>query len=297
MIQQDRAKIENVFIQSLQADWINSSDLKLDVLRLDLVHPVISGNKWFKLKYYLEEARVKGFNRIATFGGAYSNHIVATAYACKLHNLTCTGIIRGEEPQIFSPTLLLAKECGMQLKFVTRSAYKDKEAIKQSSPFDYWINEGGYGSKGVAGAMEIMNLVTKNYSHIICAVGTGTTLAGIIQTTDAEVIGISVMKGNEALNGQVKNLLEGSGGEKKFSINHDFHFGGYAKFSEELLDYMNAVWLQHQLPTDFVYTAKAMYATQQMILNKQIPPQSRVLLIHTGGLQGNLSLNPGRLIY
>ncbi len=105
------------------------------------------------------------------------------------------------------------------------------------------------------------------------------------------------MKGNEALTAQVKNLLSGSGNEKKFSINHDFHFGGYAKYSETLLDYMNELWLQHHLPTDFVYTGKTMFATQQMILNKSIPAHSRILLIHTGGLQGNLSLMPGKLVF
>ncbi len=134
MLQQDHAKLENVLIQSLDAAWIKERNVKLDVLRLDLIHPVISGNKWFKLKYYLQDAKEKGFNSIITFGGAYSNHIVATAYSCKLENLKCTGIIRGEEPKDYSPTLLFAKECGMELQFISRTAYKNKSRTSDKFP-------------------------------------------------------------------------------------------------------------------------------------------------------------------
>ena len=291
----------DIKIQSLQAQWLVDCCVQLDVLRLDELHPVVSGNKWFKLHYYLQEAIAQQHDTVATFGGAYSNHIVATAYACKAAGLQSIGIIRGEEPRSYSHTLLQAQAYGMQLHFISRERYKQKEALKAEYPDAYWINEGGAGAKGVAGAALILQQVQQleKYTHIVCAVGTGTTLAGVIATAlpHQQVIGVSVLKGYAALETEVRSLLTSPTRHSTFSIVHDYHFGGYAKYNNALIDYMNAAWHAYKLPTDFVYTAKALYATEALIRHKTIPQGSHVLFIHTGGLQGNLSLPAGTLAF
>jgi 1-aminocyclopropane-1-carboxylate deaminase len=285
---------ENIFTQTIHADWLQKNDARLDVLRLDKLHEIVSGNKWFKLKYYLNDAIQKHCDTIATFGGAFSNHIVATAFACHDKGMKSIGIIRGEEPAVLSHTLQIAKNYGMQLEFVTRALYHETKLIKETFGNVYWIEEGGYGNLGANGAKEILNFCgdQKKYSHIICAVGTGTMMAGLIEAIDTRqtVIGVSVMKGNYALIEKVEALLQSTEKIKSYSIEHDYHFGGYAKHPPELIDFMNQVWLQHQLPTDIVYTSKTFYAVKQMIIDSTIPKGSNVLMIHSGGLQGNLSL-------
>lgn len=289
-------------IQKMYVDWARQKNIKLDVLRLDEWHPVVSGNKWFKLKCYLKEALQKGYSTIATFGGAYSNHIVATAFACKEINLQSIGVIRGEKAQTLSHTLLQAQAYGMKLHFVSREQYKNKAFIKVQFPDVYWVEEGGYGTLGANGAADILGLVNdiENYTHIACAVGTGTTLAGLINAASLHytIIGFSVLKNNVSIKEEVAQLLPEKKGQKQTLIVHDYHFGGYAKHNAELLDFMNEMWQQHRLPLDFVYTAKAFYGLRDVIMNSNIIPyDSRVLFIHTGGLQGNLSLPKGALTF
>jgi len=290
---------ENIFTQTIHADWLQKNDAHLDVLRLDKLHEVISGNKWFKLKYYLSDVKQKNLDTIATFGGAFSNHIVATAFACHNEGLKSIGIIRGEEPSILSHSLQTAKYYGMQLEFVTRALYNNTELIKETFENVYWIEEGGYGIPGVTGAKEILNYCdsAEKYSHIVCAVGTGTMMAGIIEAVNLNqsVIGISVMKGHTLIE-KVEALLQATDKYKLYGIEHDYHFGGYAKHPPELIQFMNEVWLQHHLPTDIVYTSKTFYGVQQMIISNTIPKGSNVLMIHSGGLQGNLSL-PEKSLY
>jgi 1-aminocyclopropane-1-carboxylate deaminase len=287
-------QFDNIFTHTIHADWLQKNDAGLDVLRLDKLHNIVSGNKWFKLKYYLSDAKQKNFDTIATFGGAFSNHIVATAFACAHSGMKSIGVIRGEEPAILSHTLQTATKYGMQLEFVTRALYGDVTVIKEAFENVYWIEEGGYGDLGVKGAKEILDLCkdAAKYSHIVCAVGTGTMTAGLIEAAKANqnVIGVSVMKGNYSLIAKVEALLSDEDEMKSYSIEHDFHFGGYAKHPPELIAFMNQVWLQHQLPTDIVYTSKTLYAIKQMIVNNTISKGSNVLMIHSGGLQGNLSL-------
>jgi 1-aminocyclopropane-1-carboxylate deaminase len=291
---------KEIRVQSLHAQWLEEHKVKLDVLRLDEVHPVVSGNKWFKLYFYLQEAVAQHYNTIATFGGAYSNHIVATAYACKASGLKSIGIIRGEEPPVYSHTLLQAKAYGMQLHFVSREAYRQKETLKTLYPTAYWISEGGYGKEGVAGATLVLQQVPQllQYTHITSAAGTGTTLAGMITAAlpHQTIIGISALKGYAALEDDIRKLLS-SVEHHQFSIVHNYHFGGYAKYNPVLLEYMNEVWKTHRLPLDFVYTAKALYGTEALIRSKIIPQGSHVLIVHTGGLQGNLSLPAGTLAF
>lgn len=276
----------------------------IDVLRLDLIHPVISGNKWFKLKKYLEDAQMQRKSIILTFGGAFSNHIAATAAAANLYGLKSIGIIRGEKPEQYSHTLTEALRSGMELFFVSRESYREKKipeilSEKYHSGQLYMINEGGYGEWGARGAMDILaETDTSRYTHIVSAVGTGTTLAGLVRSCNSgqQVAGISVMKNNFSLSHEINELLPA---EKKehFKLEQAYHFGGYAKYTSELISFMNEWFRQTGIPSDFVYTGKLFYAVRNMIREKKIPPASRVLVIHSGGLQGNLSLPNGTLIF
>lgn len=287
-------QFENIYTQTIEADWLTQKNMQLDVLRTDLLHEFISGNKWFKLKYYLQDAQQKCFDTIATFGGAYSNHIIATAFACKYAGIKSVGIIRGERPPVLSDTLEQAMEAGMELDFVSRAMYNDKASIIQHFPNVYWVNEGGFGIRGAEGAAEILqyNEDPSAYTHIVCAVGTGTMMAGLVaaSTQQQQVIGVSAMKGNFSLEEQVRSLLSTKDQTKDFYILQDYHFGGYARHPPELISYMNELWQQHKLPTDIVYTAKTFYAIAQMVTESIIPADSKILMIHSGGLQGNRSL-------
>jgi 1-aminocyclopropane-1-carboxylate deaminase len=279
-----------------------SGSIKAGVLRLDKLHPVISGNKWYKLKEYLKEARKQEKTTIVTFGGAYSNHIVATAAACSQSGFNSIGIIRGERSKILSNTLQDAIDYGMHLIFVSREEYKKKsvpaELYTTYSPDQlYFVNEGGYGHLGMLGAASIIKETdTTDYTHFIAAVGTGTTLAGILKASLPQqmVIGISVMKNNFSLSSAVEQLVPN---RNNFQILHDYHFGGYAKLSSELLDFMNQWFKRTGIPSDFVYTGKLFFAFDQLISLNFFTPHANVLIIHSGGLQGNRSLPEGSLIY
>lgn len=287
---------QSVNIQPIDAPWLLNS--RLDVLRLDKLHAIVSGNKWYKLKYYLANAIQIGANTLATFGGAYSNHIVATAYACNMAGLKSIGFIRGGEADSLTHTLVAAQGYGMQLEYITRTAYKNKEEIRSQHPQYFWVNEGGYGTDGALGASEILSLVPdmEKYTHIIAAVGTGTMLAGLIRASrpHQQVIGISSMKGNHSLENEISNLLEITP-SAPFMISHDYHFGGYGSTPPELIGYITECWHNYGLPLDIIYTSKAFYGIQDMMGKGVFPPESNLLFIHSGGLQGNLSLNPGRL--
>lgn len=284
--------------QPVAASWLQNAGTTLSALRLDRLHPVISGNKWFKLQFYLAHAVQNNARMLATFGGAYSNHIAATAFACWQLGLPCTGFIRGEPSNTPSHTLQQAMEYGMKLQYISREAYRQQQAVQKNYPDYYWIPEGGYGERGAEGAATILPLAEAwaDYTHIIAATGTGTMLAGLVRAAlpHQQVVGISVMKGNTALWQSVRALIPETK-KTRFSIEQDFHFGGYAKHPPELLNYMRHCWHAYQLPLDLVYTAKAFYATEQLILQHTIPDGSNVLFIHSGGLQGNLSLPAGTI--
>lgn len=291
----------DIFIpQTISPSWCNK--LSIDVLRTDLLHPVVSGNKWFKLKYYIEDAKLKGYSKIATFGGAFSNHIVASAFAAHEAALQITGIIRGEQENIHtSPTLQQAQAYGMQFYFVSRNAYRDKELIKNNFKDYYIINEGGYGKLGAKGAGEMLTEMHhfEIYNYIILAVGSGTTMAGIINAAHhhQKVIGVSVMKNNYSLESEMRSLLNTTSYNKKYELLHDYHFGGYAKKSDELVNFMNIFYKETTIPTDFVYTAKVAFALKDLISNDVFNPHTKILFIHTGGLQGNRSIPNDKLIF
>lgn len=285
--------LKSADIQPLQDDFFKNLDLNVDVLRLDKIHSVVSGNKWFKLKYYLQQAAENNVETIATFGGAFSNHILATAYACNQQNFKCTGFIRGEKPKQFSQTLLDAQALNMQLEFVSRDAYTNKQTIIDANKNYFFIPEGGYGKTGAKGAAEIVNLVPglSVYKYIVCAVGTGTMLAGITNssTSQQQCIGISVLKNNFSLETEVL-LLVNDAARQRVKLLHDYSFGGYAKHTPALIDFINETWRLHKLPLDFVYTAKALYAVYDLAAKNYFDAASKILFIHSGGLQGNRSL-------
>lgn len=271
------------------------------MLRLDLLHPEISGNKWFKLKYNIAAARAAGRTHIVTFGGAWSNHIAATAAACRLEGLQCTGIIRGEAAPVLSLTLHQAQQYGMQLRFISREEYRQKEETdwEQHFPGSFLIPEGGHNAAGVKGCKEILPLVPyQSFTHITCATGTGTTLAGLINsaTKQQEVLGISVLRGAGYLQQEVEQLLEHPVGAQ-WQLLHDFHLGGYARVTPELTTFINNFYRETQIPLDIIYTGKMAMGVQQLVERGYFTAGSRILLIHTGGLQGNLSLPPGVLCF
>jgi 1-aminocyclopropane-1-carboxylate deaminase len=284
-------QFENITIDRVDLP-VNPNKIEVSVLRLDKIHPVISGNKWFKLQYYINEAKQLDKTGLLTFGGAWSNHIIATAAAAAMNGLQASGIIRGEEPAVYSPTLMAASELGMRLYFTGREAYSNKEipaGIDHASLL--LIPEGGYGPMGALGAASISNYFNRAlFTHICCAVGTGTMLAGLINSSPArqQLVGISVMKNNHSLETAVRALLNDPA--RIFTLLHDHHEGGYAKHSPRLLAFMNDWMQQTGIPSDFVYTAKLFLAISQLASNGYFPVQSRLLLIHSGGLQGNASL-------
>ena len=273
------------------------TSLEVSVLRLDKIHPIISGNKWFKLRFYLEDAKAKGKKTILTFGGAWSNHIIATAAAGQKNGFSTIGIIRGEEPATLSPTLTNARDYGMRLVFIPRDEYSEKNIPPALLKEDcYIINEGGYGSLGAAGASTMLDGLVDPYTHICCAAGTGTMTAGLANSAkERKVVAISVLKNNHGLEGMIRALLNSDANPPV--LNHDYHFDGYAKYQPALLEFMNKLYQQTQIPTDFVYTAKLFYGVRDLVQKNFFPSGSRILLVHSGGLQGNLSLRKGTLMF
>jgi 1-aminocyclopropane-1-carboxylate deaminase len=291
---------DSIILQSIQATWL-PDQIEAAMLRLDLLHPEISGNKWFKLRYNLDEAKAAGKTHIVTFGGAWSNHIAATAAACRMEGLQCTGIIRGEAAPALSHTLEQAQRYGMHLHFISRETYRQKEDIDWEAryPGSFIIPEGGHNAAGAMGCKEILPLVSyHDFTHIACAVGTGTTLAGLINSAlpGQEVMGLSALKGAGYLQQEVEALLEPAV-QASWRLFHDFHQGGYARVNPGLMAFINGFYQETQVPLDIIYTGKMVMGVQQLAQEGYFPAGSRILLIHTGGLQGNLSLAPGVLCF
>lgn len=278
--------------------------VRMELLRLDRIHPVVSGNKWFKLSKWMGKATLGGYGGILTAGGPYSNHIVATAFAAAAHGLPSAALIGSEALAAVNPTLKEAAAYGMDLHFLSRSAYRqfkaDPLSSKLSPPDWLGIPEGGQGPEGVAGAAGILDLVPQkdNFTHIVCAAGTGTMAAGLALAAAAhqQILVFSALKGADGLTSTIRQYLP----KEKWSrlqVLTDYHFGGYAKHPQQLLDYMNQLYRTTEIPTDLVYTAKMMYGLQDLLNNAYFPAGSKVLVIHSGGLQGNRSLASGQLIF
>ncbi|MDM1261699.1 pyridoxal-phosphate dependent enzyme [Acinetobacter indicus] len=264
---------------------------RISIKRLDLIHPQISGNKFFKLKYNLLAARQQGFEKVLTFGGAYSNHIAATAFASHKFGFQSLGMIRGEElaQRPLNPTLATAQQFGMQLEFISRNAYRQKDQpdflqhLQQQYPDFYLIPEGGTNALAVQGCREILTAEDAQFDLICCAVGTGGTFAGLIEASQQhqQLLGFSALKG-DFLTHEVAQLTT----KRNWRILDDYCCGGYAKTTPELIQFIQTFEQRYNIPLEQVYTGKMLRGIFDLIDQDKIGPDQKILLIHTGGLQG-----------
>lgn len=303
-IRLDTITIDPITIDPITIDPIasfSSSTIESSILRLDKLHPIVSGNKWFKLRYYIEDSMAHNASTIASFGGPYSNHLVALAFAAKENNLKSIGYVRATKEDALTPSLEEAIAYGMQLEFMGRTHFQaiKNDLLKANNKENavYFIDEGGYGELGAKGAATILNEHCEDYTTIIAAVGTGTMLAGLINAAapHQNVMGIPILKNEESIEAEIKTLLKDS--TKPFSLLHGFHQGGYAKTNPALISFMNQLWETEKIPSDIVYTGKLLYAVDSLIKENYFKEGSKILVIHSGGLQGNRSLPSGTLVY
>lgn len=270
--------------------------IKLFIKREDLTDEFISGNKWYKLKYNLIEAENCGYKTLLTFGGAYSNHIHATAAAGKKYGLRTIGIIRGEEHLPLNPTLESAQENGMIFEYLDRKSYRNKydkdliDRFKNKYGDFYLIPEGGSNHLAVKGCEEIIPGIDTNFDFICSACGTGGTLAGLILGLNSKsfALGFSVLKGGEFLYQNIHRLLSHYQKEdlNNWQINLEYHFGGYAKINRELVKFCKDFQQLHNIQIEPIYTGKMFYGIFDLIRNNYFPKYCKIVAIHTGGLQG-----------
>jgi 1-aminocyclopropane-1-carboxylate deaminase len=273
------------------------NEISLEIKREDLLHPFISGNKFRKLKYNLLQAKAENQGTVLTFGGAYSNHIAAVAYAGKEQGFKTIGVIRGEElgnKIADNPTLKFAQECGMQFEFVTREAYRFKTEpdfitdLQQKFGSFYLVPEGGTNEYAIKGCEEILTDEDNAFDFICCAVGTGGTISGIINSAlpHQKVLGFPALKG-DFLKDEIRKFAT----NKNWELITDYHFGGYGKVNEELVQFINQFYKQTQVPLDPIYTGKMVFGVIDLIQKNYFPNNAKILLIHTGGLQGIQGMN------
>ncbi len=277
-------------VEKIDAQEAINAGISLFVKREDQLHPQLSGNKWRKLKYNLIQAQEEGKKVLLTFGGAYSNHIAAVAEAGTQFNFNTIGIIRGEKPRVLNPTLLEAEKKGMDLVYVSRLAYKNKEIILQDLDLNfsetYIIPEGGTNVLALKGCKEIMDDNTIDYWCV--ASGTGGTAAGMITGLERHqhLIAFPVLKG-KFMKKSIQDLLEKAKEEKtNWSIQEDYHFGGYAKYDARLIEFINTFKEKYNIPLDPVYTGKLVFGVFDLIQKGFFRSGSKVMIVHTGGLQG-----------
>lgn len=262
-------------------------NINLFMKRDDLIHPDISGNKWRKLKYNIAQAKLEHKTTLLTFGGAFSNHITATAAAGKYLGFKTIGIIRGEEYNPLNKSLQFAKDCGMEFIYVNRESYRDKQKCMYALSLDldavYIIPEGGANELALKGCAEIVDEIDSDFDYICCACGTGTTIAGISTNLKAyqQALGFAVLKHD--------NLLEDISGN--FSIHNpklsiqNYPFGGYAKTTPELMQFIKDFYKEHQVLLDYVYTGKLMYGIFDLISKNHFPENTTIIAVHTGGVR------------
>ena len=286
-----RLKSENQLIAEFK------DGVALTLKREDLIHHIGSGNKYRKLKYNLQEAEMQNQRTLLTFGGAFSNHIAAVASAGKEYGFKTIGIIRGDE--LFSkvhsnPTLRFAQSCGMLLKFVTRDAFRRKddddflENLKSEFGKFYHIPEGGTNRLAVKGCEEILNERDTQFDYICCCVGTGGTISGVINSAlpHQQILGFPALKGN-FLRKEITKFATSN----QWELTTDYHFGGYGKVTDELIDFINDFKEQHQIPLDPIYTGKMMFGIYDLMAKGYFESSAKILAIHSGGLQGIEGMN------
>lgn len=302
---------------SIQSILSFSRSQKVDLLRLDSLHPIVSGNKFYKLRFYIAAAIQNGCSTVVSFGGPYSNHIVALAFTAREAKLKSIGYIRTNADEPMTPSLAEAKAYGMELVYLGRTDFQTKKAsileLSATKSDTYFIDEGGYGAIGAKGAATILSENnTAHYDYIICAVGTGTMLAGCINAAipNQKIIGIPVLKNEGSIESEINALLidkndpsndpnYDSSNDKissqPYTLLHQFHQGGYAKTNSMMIDFMNRLWDTEKIPTDIVYTSKLLFGVEQLIQENYFEKDASILVIHSGGLQGNRSLPVGTL--
>jgi len=289
-------------LQLINDPLFEQKQLQVYFKRDDLIHPEISGNKWRKLIYNIKTAQKK---TVLTFGGAFSNHIAATAAACSEAGIECIGIIRGEESTAVNPTLALASKKGMKLKFISRSEYRKKNDIsflnelKEEYDDPFIISEGGSNDFGIRGCAEILSEIEIDFNYILSAVGTGATITGISSALkEGQIaIGIPILKGASYLDEEIDGLLthycdreKAAAAKSKIEMIHDYHFGGYAKITSALIDFMNEFYSRHGIKTDAVYSGKSLYALFDLIKSDHFKKGQKIIFYHCGGLQGNIGI-------
>ncbi|MFV8368199.1 1-aminocyclopropane-1-carboxylate deaminase/D-cysteine desulfhydrase [Flavobacterium sp. LB2R40] len=273
------------------------NSISVQIKREDLIHPFVSGNKFRKLKYNLLKAKEENQDTIVTFGGAFSNHIAAVAYAGKEKGFKSIGIIRGDEiaKKISeNPTLLFAQNCGMKFEFISRDEYRQKnelsflESLKQKFGKFYLIPEGGTNDLAIKGCQEILTTDDAEFDYICCSIGTGGTISGIINTALAHqrVLGFPALKG-DFLQEEIRNFVQNDNWE----LITEYHFGGYAKVNTILIDFINQFYSENKIPLDPIYTGKMVFGVIDLIHKNYFPANSKILLIHTGGIQGIQGMN------
>lgn len=284
-------------IQKIESEDLHKRGISLYIKRDDLIHPEVSGNKWRKLKYNFEQFKSSKKEQVLTFGGAYSNHLLAVASACKMFDIPSIGILRGEELNENSNSILSrCNELGMKLHPISRLEYgmrSDKEYLEELAiefPNSYMIPEGGANYMGIIGCQEILNENNQSFDHVFIAQGTTTTSCGVMLSANLNKLHvIPVLKGFDSVS-EMKNLLSKTGFEadvisellEKVEVHSEYHFGGYGKFNEELIEFIiksNENW---NLPLDKIYTAKAFYGLMEELKNP-IFDHSTILFVHTGG--------------
>ncbi|OXB01563.1 1-aminocyclopropane-1-carboxylate deaminase [Flavobacterium pectinovorum] len=273
------------------------NDISLTIKREDLNHPFISGNKLRKLKYNLLQAKAENKTTLLTFGGAFSNHIAAVAYAGKEQGFKTIGVIRGDE--LFdkieeNPTLKFAQENGMKFEFISREDYRNKseisfiEKLKEKFGDFYLVPEGGTNELAVKGCEEILTDEDAVFNYVCCAVGTGGTISGLINSAlpNQKILGFPALKGNFLID-EIRIFAQ----KDNWELISDYHFGGYGKINLELIEFINAFFDENKVPLDPIYTGKMFFGVIDLISKKYFPPHSKILLIHTGGLQGIEGMN------
>lgn len=281
--------------QSLNITFPNA--ISVSMKREDLIHPYISGNKFRKTKYNLLQAKAENQETILTFGGAFSNHIAAVAYAGKEKGFKTIGIIRGEELRDKiqeNPTLQFAQECGMEFEFVSRADYRLKsepeflEKLKNKFGAFYLLPEGGTNELAIRGCEEILSPDDSKFDYICISVGTGGTISGIINSIlpHQKVLGFPALKG-DFLKDEIRDFVENNNWE----LITDYHFGGYGKVSPELIAFINQFYKENNIPLDPIYTGKMVFGVIDLICKNYFPENSKILMIHTGGIQGIHGMN------
>lgn len=281
--------------QKLKTLFPNS--ISVQIKREDLIHPFVSGNKFRKLKYNLLQAKAENQKTLLTFGGAFSNHIAAVAFAGKERGFKTIGIIRGDElaqKVNENPTLLFAQKCGMQLEFISREEYRLKselsfiENLKQKFGNFYLIPEGGTNALAIKGCEEIITHEDADFDYICCSIGTGGTISGLINSAlpHQKVLGFPALKG-DFLKEEIRNFVQ----NENWELISDYHFGGYGKINAELVLFINHFYAENQIPLDPIYTGKMVFGVIDLIQKNYFPAESKILMIHTGGIQGIQGMN------